>query len=162
MTEITSHHRATWAAAGLRGYCQAKEGAYEPYDTAEYILSDLLTDLMHYTAREVIDFMRCVERAAGHYAAEEGEETATPSNDDAVAPIVFPPGAQRSAAARLIDTIEVTGGLVLREGGRLYPAADQDWADLADAYLAACAETGRAPLITGNKDAAAQEEAEGE
>jgi hypothetical protein len=29
------------------------------------------------------------------------------------------------------------------EDGRLYPAGDEDWADLADAYLAACAETGR-------------------
>lgn len=160
MTEITNRHRAAWAAAGLRGYCQAKEGAYEPYDTAEYILSDLLTDLMHYTAGEGIDFMRCVERAAGHHAAEEQEETASPPADNALAPIGPLPGVQPSALARLIETIEATGGLILREDGRLYPAADEDWADLADAYLAACAETGRAPLFTPTEHSAAQAEEE--
>ena len=75
MTEITNHLRATWAATGLRGYCEAKEGAYESYDTAEYILSDYLTDLMHYAAREGIDFMRCMERAAGHYVEEQEQTT---------------------------------------------------------------------------------------
>jgi hypothetical protein len=64
------------------------------------------------------------------------------------------------ALTLFIDTIEVTGGLVRLEDGRLYPAADEDWADLADAYLAACAEAGCAPLINGNNDAAPRGEEE--
>jgi hypothetical protein len=58
------------------------------------------------------------------------------------------------ALSLFIATIETTGGLVRLEDGRLYPAADEDSAGLADAYLTARGETGRPPLINGSNDPA--------
>jgi len=42
------------------------------------------------------------------------------------------------ALLALVDTINATGGLVEFEDGELAPAGDEEWCDLADAYLAAC------------------------
>jgi len=49
--------------------------------------------------------------------------------------------------ARLISTIENTGGIVGHEDGTFGPVGDPDWIDLADAYLAACKEEGRRPMV---------------
>ena len=44
-----------------------------------------------------------------------------------------------------VDTINATGGLIVNDAGETAPAADEDWTDLADAYLAACAALGVEP-----------------
>ena len=56
--------------------------------------------------------------------------------------------ANTGALQRLIDTVEATGGLLQ------YPAesgpvlqADEEWLDMADVYLQACKELGRAPKL---------------
>lgn len=56
-----------------------------------------------------------------------------------------------SALDRLISAIEVTGGLIAYENGTYAPYADPDWIDLGDAYLAACEELGREPLIPNDE-----------
>jgi hypothetical protein len=71
---ITNAERAMWAETGLREYATGKEGGEECYDDAELVLSDFLTDLMHYAQRQGIDFMRCIDRAKSHYEQEVSEE----------------------------------------------------------------------------------------
>ena len=44
-----------------------------------------------------------------------------------------------------IDTINVTGGIVLQSGGLYAPAADEEWIDLGEAYILACEATGKKP-----------------
>lgn len=44
-----------------------------------------------------------------------------------------------------IETINATGGLAINDVGETAPAADEDWLDLATAYLAACEALGVAP-----------------
>jgi hypothetical protein len=56
--------------------------------------------------------------------------------------------ANGTAAQRLVSTIETTGGLIGHADSLCAPAADPDWIDLADAYLQACAELNRTPMIT--------------
>ena len=51
-----------------------------------------------------------------------------------------------AAMKALCDTVEATGGLIEDSYGS-YPAADPDWADLADAYLMACKALDRKPTI---------------
>ena len=73
-----------------------------------------------------------------------------------------PTAAMRSALEAFIDTIEATGGCVRPGAGtdpgddaetvefvddRPVPAGDQEWLDLADAYLLACRALDRAPVI---------------
>ena len=79
---VTNAERADWAAQGLLGYAVGKEGGAELYDETELVLSDFLTDAMHFAEREGIDFITCVERAQGHYAEERHEEAelTTPEN----------------------------------------------------------------------------------
>ena len=43
-----------------------------------------------------------------------------------------------AALRQFVDTVNATGGLVVNDAGETAPAADEDWIDLADAYLAAC------------------------
>ena len=71
---ITNAERAMWAETGLLEYAIGKEGGEEFYDDAELVLSDFLTDLMHYAQRQSIDFIRCIDRAKGHYEEEVSEE----------------------------------------------------------------------------------------
>jgi hypothetical protein len=54
---------------------------------------------------------------------------------------------KNSAIARLISTIESTGGVVGYEDGTFGPVGDPDWIDLGDAYVAACNEAGRLPMV---------------
>lgn len=65
------------------------------------------------------------------------------------------------ALRELVDTVECTGGLV-REPAAVSgyaPAADPDWWDLTDAYLAACAALGRVPdLREGEGDDTTEED----
>jgi hypothetical protein len=78
-----------------------------------------------------------------------------------------PVAAMRSALEALIRTIEATGGC-LRPGRRTInlggqeivesesdlpvPAGDEEWADLADAYLLACRALGREPMLRDRDD----------
>lgn len=71
---ITNNQRAVWAAAGLLAYATGKEGGNDLYDEAELVLSDMLTDLMHFADRMDIDFRRCVARAESHHSEECAEE----------------------------------------------------------------------------------------
>lgn len=57
----------------------------------------------------------------------------------------------KTSAERLIATVESTGGLIAYPDGTFAPCADPDWIDLADAYLAACSETGRQPKISDDQ-----------
>jgi hypothetical protein len=75
---ITNAERAMWAETGLLEYATGKEGGEEFYDDAELVLSDFLTDLMHYAQRQGIDFIRCIDRAKGHYEEEVSEEEGAP------------------------------------------------------------------------------------
>lgn len=53
----------------------------------------------------------------------------------------------KAALQKLVETIEATGGLVKFPNGDYAPAADHDWIDLGDAYVAACHALGRPPMI---------------
>jgi len=58
-----------------------------------------------------------------------------------------------TALSALIETVEATGGLTNvgpDERPSLAPAADDDWLDLADAYLLACKALNRLPKIDAN------------
>lgn len=50
-----------------------------------------------------------------------------------------------AALRQFVDTINATGGLVVNDAGETAPAADEDWIDLAEAYLAACEALGVEP-----------------
>lgn len=67
-----------------------------------------------------------------------------------------------AAALRLfVQTINATGGLTHGENpGELVPVADEEWLDLADAYLAACEALGVEPVTPGEEHPHAQEEPE--
>lgn len=55
-----------------------------------------------------------------------------------------------SAAQRLLDTINATGGCLQYPDGTVAPQGDPDWIDLGEAYLAACAELGAVPILKKN------------
>ena len=57
-----------------------------------------------------------------------------------------------NALQSLISTINATGGVLAFPDGTHGPCGDPDWIDLADAYLAACAETGATPMIQNAGD----------
>ena len=83
---------------------------------------------------------------------------ASPATDE-------PPSvAMRAALEAFIGTIEATGGcvrpgrrtigldgqeIVEFEGHLPVPAADEDWPDLADAYILGCQALGREPMVRG-------------
>lgn len=54
---------------------------------------------------------------------------------------------RRRALLSLIDTIDSTGGIIEPAEGMWYPAADEDWVDLAEAYVEACAALDTTPKI---------------
>lgn len=58
----------------------------------------------------------------------------------------------KTASERLIDTINVTGGVIQFPNGTFGPAGDPDWIDLGDVYLAACEENGVKPLIVPDEE----------
>ena len=75
-----------------------------------------------------------------------------------------PAVAMRAALEAFIGTIEATGGcvrpgrrtidvagqeIVEFEGHLPVPAADEDWPDLADAYILGCQALGREPMVRG-------------
>ena len=81
---------------------------------------------------------------------------------EAVAAGAGDPAELRAARESLIRTIEATGGCVrpgrrtINVGGQEIvefesdspvPAGDEDWPDLADAYLQACRALGREPML---------------
>jgi hypothetical protein len=51
-----------------------------------------------------------------------------------------------TALEDFINTIEATGGIRAFEDGTYGPEADEDWIDLGDSYIKACAELGR-PIL---------------
>jgi hypothetical protein len=53
----------------------------------------------------------------------------------------------RKSAELLVAAIEVTGGLLQFSDGTVAPQGDHDWIDLGDAYLLACAELQRLPVV---------------
>jgi hypothetical protein len=75
---ITNAERAMWAETGLLEYAIGKEGGEEFYDDVELVLSDFLTDAMHYAQRQGIDFVRCIDRAKSHHEEEVAEENGEP------------------------------------------------------------------------------------
>lgn len=52
-----------------------------------------------------------------------------------------------SSRQMLIATVEAVGGVRPNPDGTYSPLGDTDWIDLADAYLTACHECGREPMI---------------
>ena len=75
-----------------------------------------------------------------------------------------PAVAMRAALEAFVGTIEATGGcvrpgrrtidlagqeIVEFEGHLPVPAADEDWPDLADAYILGCQALGREPMVRG-------------
>jgi hypothetical protein len=59
--------------------------------------------------------------------------------------------AQRALKA-FCDTIDATGGLLVDTDGCAVPAGDEDWPDLADAYMLACEALGREQKLTHHQD----------
>lgn len=51
------------------------------------------------------------------------------------------------ALHQLVECINATGGCVRLESGHVVPQADQDWIDLGEAYLTACAAMGVEPKV---------------
>jgi hypothetical protein len=53
----------------------------------------------------------------------------------------------KKSAELLVATIEATGGLRQFSDGTVAPQGDPEWIDLGEAYLLACAELQRLPVI---------------
>jgi hypothetical protein len=95
--------------------------------------------------RSAIDADGIAENAARHLLE-------TFNDDESIANVTAEDGAagpMRAALTALVSTIDATGGVLVDENGAAAPCGDEDWLDLADAYLKACAALGRAPLIGG-------------
>jgi len=54
----------------------------------------------------------------------------------------------RRALTAFVSCIEATGGCTRDHDGYIVPMVDEDWSDLGDAYVEACAALDREPLIT--------------
>ena len=54
----------------------------------------------------------------------------------------------RAALMTFVSAIEDTGGCTRDYKGYVVPLADEDWVDLGDAYVEACAALDREPMIT--------------
>ena len=105
---------------------------------------------------ETIEWVSGVIAAAG--LKPDPAPPASPATDE-------PPSvAMRAALEAFIGTIEATGGcvrpgrrtispdgqeIVEFEGHLPVPAADEDWPDLADAYILGCQALGREPMVRG-------------
>jgi hypothetical protein len=53
----------------------------------------------------------------------------------------------KKSAELLVATIEATGGVVQFGDGTVAPQGDPEWIDLGEAYLVACAELQRLPMV---------------
>lgn len=53
---------------------------------------------------------------------------------------------------KLIETVNVTGGLIAFPDGTHAPNADPDWIDMGDVYLNACAARGVEPQIQEDEE----------
>lgn len=54
---------------------------------------------------------------------------------------------EREALEDFVKTIEATGGVVKDHKGYFVPVVDEEWVDLGDSYIRACAALGRKPKI---------------
>jgi len=52
-----------------------------------------------------------------------------------------------NAVQDLLETIENTGGVVLQDDGLHHLVCDEDWIDLAEAYVKLCEVAGRTPKV---------------
>jgi hypothetical protein len=68
--ENMNHERAEWAALALNQF-QRITGADD-----DYVLADLLCDLMHWCNRNDVNFKAVLSRAWWHYEAETAAEPA--------------------------------------------------------------------------------------
>lgn len=132
---ITNARRVRYAAHALLQYATGKEGGAELYDKAELVLSDLIADLMHYAAREGIDFRIALDRAKDHHDEEAREETVSGAW-----------GLQCPTCAQ-DDQIDVAARVWVRlstDGTDLTAAAngDHEWSDDAHATCHACGFAG--------------------
>jgi hypothetical protein len=106
-----------------------------------------------------IEWVSGVIAGAGLKPDPARPESLTPPDDTEE-----PAAAMRSALEAFIGTIEATGGcvrperrtinldgqeIVEFEGHLPVPAADEDWPDLAAAYILACQALGRQPMVQG-------------
>lgn len=71
----SNQERARWAKATVDAFRKISDAGEEEEDL---VISDLLSDLMHYCHRKEIDFGVCVNRATGHFE----EELANPDRPD--------------------------------------------------------------------------------
>lgn len=53
-----------------------------------------------------------------------------------------------TALETFVNAVDAIGGVAYDENATAYLESDPEWTDLAAAYLAACAELGRKPLVT--------------
>jgi hypothetical protein len=66
----------------------------------------------------------------------------------------------RQALEEFVVAIDTTGGIKRDRKGYPVPAIDEEWIDLADAYLTACQALGRKPRWATEEDAEGETEAE--
>lgn len=79
----SNEKRAAWAEEGIRAYALAKSTTSRAdYDPLEYLITDLLCDLMHLARRECVNFKNRLWIAEGHYEAELEEAGTTPSIEE--------------------------------------------------------------------------------
>jgi hypothetical protein len=57
------------------------------------------------------------------------------------------------ALLEFVEAIEATGGVTRDDSGLYAPVADQEWVDLGEAYINACAALGVKPVIAEAEDA---------
>ena len=60
--------------------------------------------------------------------------------------------AESRALRQLVETVNVTGGVIRLPGGYVAPKADVEWIDLGDVYLEACRELGVEPVVDVETD----------
>ena len=63
----SNQQRAKWAKATVDAFREISDAGEEEEDL---VISDMLSDLMHYCHRKEIDFGVCVDRATGHFEEE--------------------------------------------------------------------------------------------
>ena len=142
MTDITNEQRAGWAAHAVLQYATGKEGGEELYDDPETVLTDLLTDLRHYTACENIDFKTCLDRAEMHYDVEVTEALGNAHG-------------LRCPECGKGDEIDIAATVWVRlcpDGSDVTQAAngDHEWSNNSGAVCQACGHSGNAAEFSGS------------